>query len=356
MQKRVNKSGISTKKVETQTLGKCDNMGQIIKDSSNKRKDDVVSCLRDNSTTQSTTFMGIKLGMSIPNEVYPYFLKRYEAVLPKMERSSYTEKYDAFVESSFGKPLLEFHDSNITMSSNASPRQFATDVILAGSKLLEFELNKRGIHSLHAAAIAYKGEGIIFLGPGGAGKTTTALSCCLMDKDATLISGSRLFVSDEGIVGGMPGIDLRSGSINAEFGEEFARVAQDANSIAWEERKLLTPRDAGIRMCEDQFPMPIKAFVLLKKLPKTLTVFHDGIDKEAFLLRLYDALYVFAELTPYLMLGNGLPYPDIYSYEMKKERAAFASRLLENPDRIYLEGDMKEMADFVLKNIARKHE
>src|SRR6185369_13029821 len=61
----------------------------------------------------------------------------------------------------------------------ATPAGFAAGDLRAhpGAFALSAWLAGQGLQVMHAAAVAFGGRGVLLVGPGGAGKTTSALAC-----------------------------------------------------------------------------------------------------------------------------------------------------------------------------------
>ena len=67
----------------------------------------------------------------------------------------------------------------------ATPAGFAAGDLRAhpGAFALSAWLAGQGLQVMHAAAVAFGGRGVLLVGPGGAGKTTSALACALAGGD-----------------------------------------------------------------------------------------------------------------------------------------------------------------------------
>lgn len=298
---------------------------------------------------------GVKLDITMPEDVYPIFERKYRAVLPQASGTRSDAECNVRITATHGPPLLRIDNGNVVMSSFANSSQFAIDVMLAASKFLERELNKNGIYSFHASAISHNGVGMIFLGQPGAGKTTTALSVCFLNKEVQLVSGSRCFVKEDKIVGSIPGLDLRLGSVMEELSSELKGVTAALNLDnvrAWDQRVVIKPDEAGITL-NSKYPIDIGSFVLVKKLPKNLTVITEGIERDAFLARIYDSIYTFSEQLPHYVLGSKIPYPDIFGEAMRLKRMGFGEQVLAGKPTIYLEGRLADMSSYIVKNVLR---
>lgn len=308
-----------------------------------------------NIKTAEISFLGVKIGLSMPKEIYSLFLDKYRSVLPEISDVVSGRSPDFFINYSFGEPSLKIVDNTAYMASKAKNSQAAIDVMLAASKFLERELNRNGIYSLHASAVALGKDGTIFLGHQGAGKTTVALSCSFLDPEVKLVSGSRVFVKEDKIVGGIPSIDLRFGSAVSELSAELRDRGNPTfiqHQQAWGQRILLRPEDLRVNL-NTEYPIGIRRFVLVEKLPKELLVIRDSIDRDSFLVRVYDALYAFSEHIPQYILGSKIPYPDIFGDDMRQARIQFGERLLGSKQFIYLEGGLTEISTYVLRELLR---
>ena len=305
--------------------------------------------------TAEISFLGVKIGLSMPMEVYGLFLDKYRSVLPPISDTVSCRNPDFFINYSFGEPSLRLVDNTAHIVSKAKNSQAAIDVMLAASKFLERELNRNGIYSLHASAIALGRDGTIFLGQQGSGKTTVALSCSFLDPEVKLISGSRVFVKEDKIVGSIPSIDLRFGSVISELSTELQDSKNSTiiqNQQVWDQRVLLRPEDLHINT-NAEYPIDIRRLVLVKKLPKELLAVRNSIDRDSFLVRVYDALYAFSEHIPQYVLGSKIPYPDIFGNGMRQSRIQFGERLLGSKQPIYLEGRLAEISTYVVRELLR---
>ncbi|MEM3876057.1 MAG: hypothetical protein QXP35_03185 [Candidatus Micrarchaeaceae archaeon] len=296
-------------------------------------------------------FMQSTYKIAMPDQVYPEFLQLLPSILSKLITKGTPPHWDYFINANYSTPKIELKDNVLTLSSYASPKQFATDIILAASKLLEFEINKNSIYSIHGAAVAYKNKGFVFLGPYGSGKTTSAINCCLLDDELNFISGNRLFISKSDIIERIPGINLRKGSIVKEFDGRFNKMLRNSSGEVWEEKKILLPSEIGLHE-QNSYPVSIDTLIVVKKLPREDIVINTNM-KDSLFLMLFESLSVYSDNLPLLFLGGRLPFPSLFSYEDKKARIEFAQALFESTKIIYIEGQLDNISHYIIKNIIK---
>lgn len=322
-------------------------------------KDNMPTLKAEGMESARIEFLGVKILVTMPKGVFVPFMSRSPAVLPTVNQSILGADSDLHIYSEYGKPALMVRDDLVYLSSTTDKKQFAVDVMLATSKFLEKLLNQKGIYSFHASAISYKDEATIILGQPGAGKTTVAMGACYIDNEIKLVSGSRFFVQNESIVAGIASMDIRRGSIISDLGKNLrgakpASVVQsEKENSAWDARITLNPEEESIKM-NTTYPIRVKDFVLVKRLPKQLSVISDQIDRDSFLSRIYDAVFAFSEQIPWYVLGSKIPYPDIFGTQMKKERLEFGDRLLGSKKYVYLEGTLEDISSHLANKLKEK--
>jgi hypothetical protein len=86
-----------------------------------------------------------------------------------------------FVVSHASPPVVEVFDPSAGIEIWGTPAAFAAGDTIAhpGSTAIAAWLATCGVHVLHIGAVAFGGVGVLLLGAGGAGKSTTALACGL---------------------------------------------------------------------------------------------------------------------------------------------------------------------------------
>lgn len=116
------------------------------------------------------------------------------------------------------------------------------------STILGCVIRLRGISCLHGSLVAWKGRGLVFLGPRGAGKSTTALA--LVQRGAVLVSDDLVPLLEEGhrfvAPFGQPAIRMRPSSAEALCGsfQELRPVWSDVHQVH-PKRYLDLPRFPG---------------------------------------------------------------------------------------------------------------
>lgn len=216
--------------------------------------------------------------------------------------------------------------------------------------MLELELNKRGMYSLHASAISYKGKSIVFIGPPGAGKTTTALSCALSDREVGLISDDRVVIDGNSIVGSTRSLNVRNGSISSEldrFRVTPSKLKDAAANKLGDSRAGIEPHQLGLTVSHT-FPMSLDTIIHVKKIPVKFSATIEGVAKTHHFLRLYEALSFYNDEAPAIVLANKLPYPELFDMELKNRRIEFAGELLETKRVMYAEGELADIVKYIL--------
>lgn len=301
--------------------------------------------------TVNLQFLGSPVRLSMPNDAYEIFLKNYQKYLPKFETMEGTTGFPVSI--SHGAPQLLFGDG-IKLSDDADREQLVKDTILLLSKVLEYNLNKVGIFSLHASSVAYGSEGIAIIGQSGAGKTTSAVRACMIDKGISFVSGNRVFIDGKSIIAGTSLMQLRRGSLELELG---IKDKPEVKETSFQNRKVsIDPENLDISSVQ-HYPVRIKKLISLKKLDTELKVSQMNLKdynrfNEAFSW-LYDAASKYSDYFPNIILGPKIPYPDMFGSELREKRVQFVSNLLDNVELFNVEGRLDSIAAFIIQMLRR---
>ncbi len=251
-----------------------------------------------------------------------------------------------------GENKLDIGKNTVNISENASFEQIAFDAINILSKFFEKDINKKGIFSIHGASITNNNKGILLLGDNGSGKTTSAIMVCLKNPEIKLISGNRIFLNSDNIIGGVNIINLRYGSIKSEF-SSFDQVtiinSQIKKVYNWEKRLFVNPEDLKITV-NKKYPVKLTAIIFIKKLPKPLTILKVE-DKYTYLHELYESISRWGDRNPYTF-GSMIHLPEIFSYRLKSIRLHSINDILKSTPILSLEGNLENISDY-LKTLIR---
>ncbi len=252
-------------------------------------------------------------------------------------------------------PNLTIRGNIVLLESAIDPYQSAMDVILLASKLLERELNRHNIYSVHASAVCKGGRSVVIIGQPGAGKSTTALNCCLLDNSVKYLGDNRITLNNlSEVVGMSSSMSIRRGSLFSEFGDFdlLRNMSRDTNRETFGDTRVeIQPEDLGIAKYTE-LPVKVDHIVLVRKLPKAVTVKEKMEAYNLLLLRLYESLSFYSDGLS-LLLGSHLPIQDLFSNRSKTERLRFAEGMLDTIQSSVVEGTLGDISNHVLKQLAR---
>jgi hypothetical protein len=125
----------------------------------------------------------------------------------------------------------------------------AEDVIYLSYLALESQMNRRGLITLHCAAVERDGRAVLLLGHAGAGKTSAALLLCreqgfrLLGNDLVVVGG----VDEARAVAGTTHLRLRRSAVERCIPALLGLFGK-ATGDPWREKTDVTPEQAGISL------------------------------------------------------------------------------------------------------------
>ncbi|MCW6161011.1 MAG: hypothetical protein LVQ97_02395 [Candidatus Micrarchaeales archaeon] len=296
---------------------------------------------------------GVGVHLKLPEDMYQKFQSTFTQFLPEVQFIAGKKlSIDIDINIAYGPRSLKVNGYSVRFSAPADLDRIVIDAVLITSRLIEMKLNKKGIFSIHGSAVSYGDECVLIIGPSGAGKTTTAVYTCMLDKELAYAAGNRIFVDskDMRVIGGVKKSSLRLGSIRNEF-NEFQNLQTkesiksgnlDTDSAVQVNRISVWPSQLGI--CESGYPLRVKAVIILRKMDSNLCVLEKKGKTDSELLAFYTALSEYSERMPAILMSALIPYPDEVSYTLKKKRLYFSNQFLASKPVIYIEGRLPEIA------------
>ncbi len=305
-------------------------------------------------STLKASFLGTAISATMPKEEQNSFLANYQCYLPEAVKNSKKPKLNFL--SRIGKPKLFIKNNMVSISSTADRGWLSIDTILSISKFLEKDLNNRGIFSIHAAGIALKDRGCLIIGETGSGKTTTAIKSCIDGREFGIISGNRIFLNKNRIIGGAKFLRVRVGSLISELNfrkNKLLRILGTGSLESMNGKITTTPRELGINEFRRKSAKLVAIFKV-KKLPgKFSASISRGESIEKF-ESIYKALSEFSDYFPDIMYSARLPYPDIFGQKLRLQRVLKARELINNIPLITVEGDIDDISKYIIQSMRRQ--
>jgi hypothetical protein len=298
--------------------------------------------------------LGVNLKLSAPADLMKLLLRKCETFLPTGVNTNVdlgATNGAVHVSVKRGKPKLCIRGSSATFSSIARDESVTTDTLITASRLIEVQLNKRGIFCMNAGAVSYGDQAVLLLGPYGAGKTSTAVRLCLGNNKIHYITGNRIFLDSKNneILGGMDSCSLRLSSIAGEFVDVAEKLPEqlgidtglmDASQFIQTGRYSFNSAQIGLTRAT--FPVKVKAIALITKMDRAFLSFYPAPGGPSEILQLHGALCEYSE-KGYVMLGPRLFFPDIFSKDLKAARLDYAVRIAETIPMVYMEGRLRDI-------------
>ena len=192
----------------------------------------------------------------------------------------YANSDDEFVFIRYGEPVIVSNDFNTIRCSPDAPPDF---VRLLVEYQLRLKLLEMGWSLIHASGVRYNGETIVFPAWRHTGKTNTMLT--FLQNGASYLSDDRLFIREDGKVGGYP-TDLHLMSYNYQ---SFPDLAPD--SLVSEARSLMSHKinditksrssivSKGINLANEVVIAEDHWVSVDEKFPNAEIVLKDELDK-----------------------------------------------------------------------------
>lgn len=194
--------------------------------------------------------------LSSDNHFYPNFEgdKDYKFDIPGW---NITSDYDLIDPSILYKPDLNvdfsYNPREKRMSVSGPEKHFSDGQALAYLSywLSEGERQRKRIFSMHSAAVALDGRGVLLIGDKGAGKTTTMMDLSrrynaeLLANDLSVVAHSTGDLVQ--IIEGSKRVRLRLGSVKTHF-PELIGFFPDLGGSPWETKVLIPPQELGIQL------------------------------------------------------------------------------------------------------------
>lgn len=154
------------------------------------------------------------------------------------------------------------HDGGVRVFA-ADGELGAEDVIYLSYLALESQMNRRGLITLHGAAVERDGQAVMLLGHAGAGKTSAALLLCreqgfrLIGNDLVVVGGVDAALA----VAGTTHLRLRRSAVERCVPDLLGLFGQ-ATGDPWREKIDVTPEQAGIAL--GTLPAQVSAVVFVR--------------------------------------------------------------------------------------------
>lgn len=204
----------------------------------------------------------------------------------------------------------------------------AEDVIYLSYLALESQMNRRGLITLHGAAVERDGQAVLLLGHAGAGKTSAALVLCreqgfrLLGNDLVVVGG----VDDARAVAGTTHLRLRRSAVERCIPDLLDLFGQ-ATGDPWREKTDVTPEQAGISL--GTVPARVGAVVFVRVEEDYPQVVASDGQSLVHRLNLYENALRYARgaSTPWLVGANHRFGPFVPSFDSAAAHAARTATL-----------------------------
>jgi hypothetical protein len=204
----------------------------------------------------------------------------------------------------------------------------AEDVIYLSYLALESRMNRRGLITLHGAAVERDGQAVLLLGHAGAGKTSAALLLCREQ-------GFRLIGNDLVVVGGVDGAQAVAGTTHLRLRRSAVERCIPAlldlfgkpTGDPWREKTDVTPEQAGIAL--GALPAQVGAVVFVRVEEDYPSVVASNGQSLVHRLNLYENALRYARgaSTPWLLGAEHRFGPFVPSFDSAAAHAARTTTL-----------------------------
>lgn len=305
--------------------------------------------------------LGIRINISMPSDLVAQLIDRSGMFLPLGGEKTSRTAEPVEVNVTRGSPSLIIDGKRADFTSNADDGTIVTDTLIIASRLMEKALNELGIFSIAASSVSYDKGAVLLLGPYGSGKTTTAVYLCLKDPMIGYVSGNRIFIDQRSgtVVYGMDSVSMKAGSVIHEFpalGVNLPRgLDLDPRNIdpsRLVQTSKITSSSSKLGLTRADFPLKLKAIALMRKLDSDFVMFEPEKIGDSEILFMYSAICEYSE-SRYVIIGQRLLFPDIFTQELKMARLDYAEQLIRGTPVVYVEGRLDDMAQGIRKLLIR---
>ncbi len=308
------------------------------------------------TVTRELTAANAKLNIMLPDESATEFsiiAKNTLNFVFHTQSDIYTNTFQAEIKP--GPNSVTLMDGKLEVSESTSTIQLGKDAADIASRLLEREMNKAGIFSMHGACVNFGSDAMLLVGDSGSGKTTVALNMCIADHDISFVTGNRALVSGNSVVGGVLSVNVRIGSIAGELrglmpeGTKHEFLTSGRN---WEDRIYLPPESLNIKI-NGVYPLKLAVIAVVKKLPNNLSVEFRGPDDNEVVYQLYDDISRWADRKPYAA-GSLMHYPELFTLEDKQHRLSQIKAMMNGTKFLYVNGRLDDITSYLIKLLRGK--
>lgn len=226
-------------------------------------------------------------------------------------------------------------------------------ILYLGYPLLEYQRQKKGGLTAHAAAFSIGKRGILVLGKVGAGKSSTTIEVC-RKKEAALIANDLCLLSNSSnefsITGGTKFLFLRLESVRRNMLglETFFDTRESLDS--WLNKEIIQPQEIDIQIEKEVVPLSAAFLVHIDERQNSLFVkkAHDL----ATILYLNENFSRYIRSTCTTMLGGPnhqiLGYiPSLDNEHFFKKRKDLIEYLINNLGLVYVSGKLSDVVLYI---------
>lgn len=290
----------------------------------------------------------------MPKGAYLHFLRKIKGILPEPERAKGRKVPDFEVYFSVGRPSFRVVGKRVMVKEAADMRTIGVDAAHLVSKLLESELNRKNVFSMHGAALTVNGRAFILMGRPKAGKSVTSIYSCLSDSSVRFITDDRIFIDAHlRIVCGSGYVRPRGHRPLDELTTLGLKKIRSIHrlALASSNNKAVIPISSlGIRG-QKAYPVSIGAIFILKRGGAKMrhTSMTHSTQPEKFIRH---ELEVFNQI-PGGLAGGKLTFGATRSRKYMKARAALAKSICKTISIVRLDGSTVDMSNFMLGRMHR---
>ncbi|USZ70013.1 hypothetical protein NGM10_17585 (plasmid) [Halorussus salilacus] len=258
------------------------------------------------------------------------------------------KKADYTVEVELGEPELVVGEERALLGIT-SEEYITSDVMALASRVFERLYVENDCISMHSATVEIDGSAVLLIGPGTAGKTTTAFKMC-EKYDAGYMSGDRTLIDAERAIAGEQTVVCKKGSLCLEFDAfdvELPSGTIDEEGL-WQEGIECTHAELGLSRVDDELDIEAIYSVMRLPLDDRLRVV-DFSHIEALWDVSKQAVYYSHYYQP-LLYGARSVTPVVEGRTQQSKRVSLIADLVETVDCYGITGAMDEMAEFIYRH------